>query len=402
MSRYDAEVIVVGGGPAGSATAMLLALRGHDVLLLDKSSFPRHKACSEYLNAGAVQALNELDLLDQVIAAGAHVMDAMQVQAPDGSMFLADFTRAEPGKFALGLSRFVLDAIILDRARQHGVRVRERSHVREVFISDRDSVEIEATVEGSRHTLRAELVIGADGRHSAVSRSLGLDRSVRWPQRTGLAAHYRGLTGLSRFGELHVSDRGYAGLAPIEQGLTNVAFVSDRKRVAARTGSIESYFTASIEDIPAVADKLRGAERAGGIRGTGPMARRVRQASGNRFMLVGDAAGFLDPFTGDGIYEALRAAQIAAAVATTALRSGNLSARSLRAYRRERRRIFTTKGQVCWIVQGFIHHPSLMNYVTHRLSDREVLGLTLSGVLGNFVPARTVLSPIYLARLLRP
>ena len=402
MTWRDAEVIVVGGGPAGSATAMLLAQRGHDVLLVDKARFPRHKACSEYINAGGVQALRELGLLDEVLEAGAHVMDAMEVHAPSGSSYLADFARAGPGRFALGLSRHRLDSIILNSAREFGVRVSERAHVRDVTICDGKGVQVHATIDGSRQTVHAGLVIGADGQHSIVSRSLGLDRTIRWPRRTGLAAHFRGVSGLSHHGEMHVTGSGYAGLAPIEDGLTNVAFVSNQNEVADRNRSIDSYFSEAVLGIPMVAEKIGGAERVGAIRGVGPMARVVRQTSGNRFMLVGDAAGFLDPFTGDGIYEALRAAQIAVPIASKALKSGDPSARSLHAYSLERRRVFTTKRQVCWIVQAFIHHPSLMNYVTPRLNDRDALGLNLCGVLGNFVPARNALSPIFLARLLRP
>src|SRR5680860_211704 len=267
MTRRDAEIIVVGGGPAGSATAMLLAQRGHDVLLLDKAKFPRHKACSEYINTGGVQALRELELLDEVIEAGAHVMHAMEVYAPGGSSYLANFARAGPGRFALGLSRHRLDAIILDRARELGVSVSERSHVRDVAISDNKGVEIVATIDGSRQTLHTGLVIGADGQHSVVSRSLGLDRTIRWPHRTGLVAHYRGAGGLGHFGEMHVTGNGYAGLAPIEDGLTNVAFVSNGGEVADRNRSIDAYFAESLLSIPRVAEKLGSAERVGVVRG---------------------------------------------------------------------------------------------------------------------------------------
>src|SRR3954447_9654392 len=106
MYTPDAEVIIVGGGPAGSTMATRLAQRGHRVLLLDKAKFPRHKACSEYINAGAAQLLDQMGAVDEVLAAGAHRMDAMIVHAPNGSRFMANFAKAEPGRAALGLSRF--------------------------------------------------------------------------------------------------------------------------------------------------------------------------------------------------------------------------------------------------------------------------------------------------------
>ncbi|CAN5715479.1 NAD(P)/FAD-dependent oxidoreductase [soil metagenome] len=398
----DVEAIVVGGGPAGSATAAALAEAGHRVLLLDKARFPRHKACSEYINAGGAQVLGEMGVLDEIIQAGAHQMEAMIVHAPSGARFAANFAKAEPGRAALGLSRYRLDHILLERARAAGVDVRERAQVRCVVREDGHVVGVEATIDGSRQLIRAPLVVGADGHNSVVSRDLGLDVSYRWPDKTGFIAHYRGVTGLDQFGEMHVGHGAYAGLAPLEDGVTNVAVVASGRNVKSRSGSVEAFFSETLQSIPEVAQKLERAERVGGIRGVGSMARRARRTSGDGYLLVGDAASFLDPFTGEGIYEALKAAQLAAPVASAALKAGDVSADALDAYRIARRQSFTAKRQVCWIVQGFVNAPPLMNYVTERLSSREDLGLTLAGVLGNFRPATNALSPVFLARLLRP
>ena len=398
----DVETIVVGGGPAGSAFAIALAEAGHDVLLLDKASFPRHKACSEYVNPAGARLLDDLGVMDEAVRAGAHRMDAMRVHAPGGRHFVANFARAEPGQAALGLSRYRLDHLLIERARAAGVMIRERAHVRHLLRDDGRVVGVEATIDGTRELIRASLVVGADGHNSVVSRELGLDRSPRWPRKTGLVAHYRGVSDLDRFGEMHVADHIYAGLAPLEDGLTNVAVVANAQAVSSRPGSIDAFFSGALRSIPGVERKLEGAERVGGIRGVGDMARRARQTTGDGFLLVGDAASFLDPFTGEGIYEALRGASLAAPVAAAALRSGDVSRESLAPYRLARRRAFTAKRDVCWIVQGFIHAPPLMDYVTDRLARREELGLTLSGVLGNFRPATQALSPVFLARLLRP
>lgn len=399
---YDAEVIVVGAGPGGSATATLLAAAGHNVLVLDKASFPRHKACSEYLNPGGVRVLKVLGVEDAILAARPHRMEAMRTFAPGGRSYLSDFNRVEHGRTALGLSRHRLDHLLLQRAADAGATVRERSHVRDVLIKEGRVVGVEATIGGTRERLRAPLVVGADGHHSVVTRSLGLDAPVRWPRHTGLVAHYRGVTGLDRHGEMHVARQGYAGLAPLEDGLTNVAFVTDAGRVSGRDGSLEHFFEDGLAGIPLVSEKLAGATRVGNIRGVGSMARRARTTAGNGYLLVGDAASFLDPFTGDGIYEALRAAELATPIASAALKVGDTTAATLAPYRIARRRTFTTKRQVCWIVQGFVHVPVLMDYATERLDRRTHLGQTLAGVLGNVRPARQALSPLFLARLLRP
>ena len=400
--HFDYEVIVVGGGPAGSAAAALLAEAGHRVVLLDKATFPRHKACSEYVNPGAVEALRRLGLEEAVLAAGPHRMEAMRTHAPGGRSFLTDYAGLDGGRVALGLSRYRLDHLLLQRAEAAGATVCQGVHVRGVLREDGRVVGVEATLGDGRAAIRAPLVVGADGRHSVVTRSLGLGVAQRWPRRTGLVAHYRAVTGLDRHGEMHVARHGYAGLAPLEDGLTNVAFVADAASVADRSGSLASFFEEGLARISAVAAKLTDAERVGGIRGVGPMAYRARRVTGDGFLLAGDAASFLDPFTGDGIYEALRAAELAAPVASAALRAGDVSGRALAPYAAARRRVFTNKRAVCWIVQGFIHAPVLMDYIAPRLESRAGLTRTLAGVMGNIRPARHALSPVFLARLLRP
>jgi geranylgeranyl reductase family protein len=402
MPERDAEVIVVGGGPAGSATALALATAGHEVLLLDKARFPRHKPCSDYLNAGAAQLLSEMGVLDDVTRAGGRRIEGMVVHAPSGDRFTANFAKAEPGRAAIGISRECLDHLLLERAKAAGVNVRERAHVRDVLRVNGSVAGVVATIDGVTEQVRAPLVIGADGRHSAVARSLGLSKPLRWPRKTGLAAHYRGIDCRDAFGEMHVGHGLYAGLAPIENGLTNLTVVLPTRAVERRSGSVEELFARAIARAPGIARRLQGAERVGSIRGVGSMAQRARRTTGDGFMLVGDAASFLDPFPGDGIYEALKAAHLAAPVASAALRAGDTSADALDGYRIARRHAFTAKRKVCWIVQGFVNAPPLMNYVTDRLARREELGLTLSGVLGNFRPPAQALSPLYLARLLRP
>ncbi len=260
----DADAIVVGGGPAGSVTAALLAERGHHVLLLDKARFPRHKPCSEYVNPAAARILSDLGLDRELLTLGAHQVEFMAIHAPGGQRFLVDFAAATPGKYALGISRYRLDALLLDRARKAGVQVREGAHVRDLVLAAGHDKGVAVTIGGRREVLRARLVIGADGRHSVVARALDLETPLRWPRRIGLVAHYRGVSGLARGGEMHVARHGYAGLAPLEDGLTNVAFVADSAAVAARAGTLEEFFAAGLSGMPLVAARLAGAERQGG------------------------------------------------------------------------------------------------------------------------------------------
>src|SRR5215218_330807 len=155
VPALDADVIVVGGGPAGSVSAWLLAERGYRVLLLDKARFPRHKACSEYVNPAGARLLAELGLESDLQALGAHCMEAMLIHAPGGHRFLADFGVAEPGSTAIGLSRYRLDSLLLDRAREAGVEVREGIHVRDILVAEGSVQGVGCTIDGARAILRA-------------------------------------------------------------------------------------------------------------------------------------------------------------------------------------------------------------------------------------------------------
>lgn len=398
----DTEVIVVGGGPAGSTLAAALAAAGRDVVLLDKARFPRHKACSDYVNPAGAALLGELGVLDEALRLGARRMPGMVVHAPGGARFTADYARAEPGRAALGLSRYHLDHLLLERAKAAGVTVREHAHLRDMLRENGRVTGVIATIDGTSEVIRAPLVAGADGRNSAVARALGLAVPYRWPRKTGLAAHYRGVTGLDGRGEMFVGSHVYAGLALLEDGLSNVTVVANTRAVTERTGSMDAFFAEAVRTLPELAARLDGAERAGAIRGVGAMGCRARRTTGDGFLLAGDAASFLDPFPGEGIEQALRAALLAAPVIDAALTTGDCSAAALAPYDHARRRAFMAKRQVSWIVQGFVNNPPLMNYVTARLARRDELGLTLAGVLGGFQPASRALSPFFLARLLRP
>jgi geranylgeranyl reductase family protein len=399
-STYQA--IVVGGGPAGSTTARLLAEAGCRVLLLDKAAFPRHKACSDYLNPAAVRELRDLGLMGALWAERPHPMQAMRVHAPGGRMFQATFRDVEPGHVALGLTRYRLDHVLLQQAAAAGVEVRERAHVRDLVLDGGRVVGVEFTSGGVRETVRAPIVIGADGHHSVVSRRLGLDVPVGWPRRTGLAAHFQGLGRLGDWGEMHVAPGGYAGLALLEDGLATVTLITNVQAVAQRAESVDAYYAEKLAEIPIVREMMARAERVGPIRGVSPLARQVRRRTGDGFLLVGDAAGFLDPFTGEGVYKALHGARLAAPVIVSALERGDTSARALAPYARAYRRAFFANTQVLRIVQGFVHAPALMSYVIDRLEQRDELGRVLTGVVSDLHPARQALSPVFLARLLRP
>lgn len=396
---YDA--VIVGAGPAGCSTAIGLAERGIRVALLDKSRFPRVKPCAEYANPEAMRVLDRLGLLEPVRAAGAAVFRGMRVYSPGGYELELDYS-ADAGRHALGISRVALDALAVERCRQLGVEVIEGARVREVTTGRNVVGSVTATRGGTTMTVRGQIVVGADGHHSAVARLLDLDTPLRWPRRIGLAAHLQGYSLVNEMGEMHVGPDGYCGIAPQEDGRVNAAMVVDMARFEQRSGSVEGFFDTALASYPAMAGRMSDAARVTPVRGVGPLARRVRRVSGNGYLLVGDAAGFFDPFTGEGIFDALHGGELAAEAVAAALETGETSARALAGYDRARRAAFADKRRAAWLVQAFVRAPRLMDYALDRIAGRPVARTTMTGVLGDYRDAGVVLSPRFLWMALRP
>jgi flavin-dependent dehydrogenase len=202
---------------------------------------------------------------------------------------------------------------------------------------------------------------------------------------------------------MHVSHRGYAGLAPLSGGVVNVGLVMPMRLAGEMgPGSAAERFERFAKSFPGVAARLEGAKRVSAVRGVGPLGARVRRTSGDGYMLVGDAAGFFDPFTGEGVYKALRGAELASQVAQEALERNDLSATVLARYSKLRRKEFAAKEMLCRMVQVFVGLPPAMDYVAARLASRPATRQTLTEVLGDYRDARSALSPRYFWSLLRP
>ncbi|HVE79470.1 MAG TPA: FAD-dependent oxidoreductase [Gemmatimonadaceae bacterium] len=405
--RWD--VIVVGAGPAGSAVATFLARAGRRVLVLDRARFPRPKPCSEYMSPEASRLLAALGALDDVEAAGGAALVGMTVHAPGGARIHGEFAGAGRHRAfrdrGLAVRREVLDAILVRHARAAGAEVREGVRVGELLVAGGRVVGVRARGGGGdAQQLRARLVIGADGLRSMVARRLGLARTARWPRRFAFVTHYRGVAGVGSFGEMHVERGGYLGIADVGGGETNVALVGPAARARQAAGDPAGLVARWIAARPALAARFAGAERSSDAWATGPFASHARRAWAPGAALVGDAADFFDPFTGEGIFAALRGAELLAPFVEAALdaRSSDAANDSLRAYDRLRRRTFRGKWLVERLIGAAVAWTPLLDRAARSLERRRDLADLLIGVTGDFVPPRAVLRPGFLLALLFP
>ena len=404
-----AEVVVVGGGPAGAATAWALARNGVDVVVVDRAHFPRPKPCAEYLSPQASRILSEMGALDAVEQAGAAQLAGMTIHAPNGIAFEGRFAAAHGfhgfRDRGLALRRELLDTILLGRARATGARVIEGAAVTNVV---RDAAGrttgVRLRANDTESTISARIVIGADGLRSIVGKRLGLSRLSRWPRRIAFVTHYRGVQGIGDCGEMHVARDGYCGLADVGGGVTNVAVVVPHRLAAAARGDADGYLAQWLASHPALAERFGGATRVSEVRVTGPFASHAVRAWAPGAALVGDAADFYDPFTGEGIYAALRGGELLGPYVYEALRANNSRAADvpLEAYDRTRRHEFGGKWWVERLIGLSVAFPALMNHAARALSSRSHLADLLVGVAGDFVPPGEVLRPGFLMQLLAP
>jgi menaquinone-9 beta-reductase len=392
MTRAD--VVVVGAGPAGAATAILLAERGIAVTLLDKAAFPRPKICGEYLSPEAARVLDRLGVLKTVDAAGAQPLHGMRITVPDGTVL--DGVYPTSGRWrgyrdhALAIPREVFDRILVERARALPVDVRERHRVTGL-LRERDAVVgVQAEDEdGARVDVRARLVVGADGRASVVARALGLLRPHRL-RRLALIQYVSGLEGLGDRGEIYVDPPDYSILNPVAPGLVSLGLVVPLAHATPYRGRLEAFLEARIKQLRHLPARVAGMRAEGPLRMMGPLAYRVAEPRVSGVLLAGDAAGFYDPFTGEGLFTALRSAELLAQVAHPALARGDVSAAALAPYAAAKRRAFGDKARVTRVLQLVIARRHLANAAARFLQRRPALLGTLMGVIGDFVPPRAL------------
>jgi menaquinone-9 beta-reductase len=406
--REHVQVIVVGGGPAGAATAWALATQGLDVLVVDKARFPRDKACAEYLSPQASRILDAMGVLHTVEDAGAAQLAGMRVRSPDGSIIHGEFA-ARHGftgfrDRGLALRRRHLDPMLQQAARTAGASIRE-GHTVDALITVGSTVTgVRVRGPGGPRELRAALVVGADGLRSGVARKLGLASRLPWPRRVAFVAHYRGVDGVGAHGEMYVERNGYVGLADVGHGETNVAIVVPKAQARVAAGDSAGFMTRWLQQHPHLAVRFAAAARSSAVLVTGPFASHARRGYAPGAALVGDAADFFDPFTGEGIYAALRGGELLGSFAADAVRASSPreALRALQAYDAARTAEFRSKWLVERAIGAAVASPMLMNHAARVLGARRDLADLLIGVTGDFVPAAAVLRPSFLLNFLDP
>jgi flavin-dependent dehydrogenase len=333
-------------------------------------------------------------VLKVVDAAGAQPLSGMRIVAPDGTVLDGAYPTSGPWRgyrdHALAIRREVFDRILLERARALPVEVRERHRVTGLIVEGGVVRGVKAEdAEGASLELRSRLVVGADGRASVVAHALGLVRSHRL-RRLALIQHVSGIEGLGDRGEIYVDPPDYCILNPVAPGIVNVGLVVPLGHAKPYSSRLETFMEARLRQLRHVPARLAGMKAEGPVMAMGPLAYRVGEPRVGGVLLAGDAAGFYDPFTGEGLYTALRSAELLAEAAHPALTTGDVSAAALAPYAQARHAAFADKARVTQALQFIIAHRRLANTAARFLQRRPALLNTLMGVIGDFTPPRAI------------
>ena len=347
------DVVIVGAGPAGSLAALILSRAGVRVRVFDRARFPRPKLCGDTLNPGALRTLARLVSID-TLRTNALPIDGMLLTGPGGVSVC--------GLYGVGISghaveRRVLDQWLLDRASESGACVEQECAVDAVITDGEHVTGVRVGTRQRSTPVPARIVIAADGRHSRLAFTAGLARHPPQPRRWAIGAYFDAVEGCSMVGEMHVRTGHYIGVAPMPGGLTNACLVVPHEQGRATWRDAASFLTTRLRQDPVLRARVASARMVGAPAILGPMAVDVRTPGLPGLLLAGDAAGFIDPITGDGLTFALRGAEMAADVALGVLTGKTRRESAIAELARRRREAFAAKWRVNRSLRRLVASP---------------------------------------------
>jgi geranylgeranyl reductase family protein len=335
------DVAIIGGGPAGSSCAAFCALAGLRTVVLDRAKFPREKVCGDCLNPSCWPVLERLELAQRVRDLPHSILNSVAFIAIDRRELILDLPSG--ANCEISVKRSLFDDLLLRRARELGANVHEQTTV--TGLTRNDDWKIEAASGGTFH---ARMLIGADGRNSTIAHLCNLlPRPAR--ERVALQAHIPRPRNFGNRIALQFLREGYSGQAPVNESELNLCLVGTPPTISTLRKWAERQF-----DLPANQ----------AWRTITPLTRSPVSSAHENLFFIGDAARVVEPFTGEGIYYALRSGELAANAAAKIIRGDDRNS-ALREFRRVYAEMYRGRLWINRIARAAVLRPRLGSLFVH-------------------------------------
>lgn len=401
------DVLIVGAGPGGSTAAAFACQAGLRVLLIDKATFPRDKICGDAISGKSVDVLRRLGLTGRVQEVEQVGSWGVTFSGPYGDEVAIPFTKELNKPVAPGFvcAREVYDDVLFQKAVESGAEAWQNTTVQKLLLEDGRAVGVGVKRDGKVEEVRAPLVIGADGAYSVVTRGLGMAQLDEKHYCAGVRAYYEGVTGFNDLNhvELHFVDEaipGYFWIFPMANGRANVGLGMLSHSVKKKDVKLKELLEVCI-DHPRFRNRFKNARRVSPVKGWGlPLGSKPRPMAGDGWMLVGDAASLIDPFTGEGIGNAMVSGEKAALWAEKAKAAGDCSAAFLKGYERDVLKYLQGELRLSHAMQRLINWKWLLNTVIRKASRSRELADAISCMFDDEAQRRQLVSPMFYLRVL--
>ena len=375
--RSEYDVAIVGGGPAGSTAAIRLAQSGMNVLLAEQKKFPRAKLCGEFISPECLTHFAELNILDNMSLAGGVALHRTVFYARNSKSVTVPSEWFIAGSHALGLSRAEMDALLLDRARSAGVDVLEETSAVGLLYDNKKVCGVRLREKDRQMgDIKAAVTIDATGRSRILARQIEKTKGNVKHARADFVAfktHLKGVVVPDGDCEIYAYRGGYGGCSRVENGIHNLCFIVSAKLARKYNSDAAEIVKKVVCENTRAAHALRDAEivdewLAVPIENYG----RAALAPADGLLTIGDAAAFIDPFTGSGILLALESAKIAAKVITDGFSSEHSFTEISSEYKRRYAHAFDRRLRISSLVRHAAFVPFLAETVIKglALSDR--------------------------------
>lgn len=372
------DVVVIGAGPAGAVSAYLAAKAGHRTLLLDANRFPRDKVCGGCLNPRALSALASIGLSDSIERCDPAPFDRLELVQRGRSAVVS----LPPG---VCVTRKAMDMALVDRAMAAGAKFEPGSRCK-VQTRDSDSHRVVrvSRLDGTHHEVQARVVLACDGLgHPSLSDLAEFHTTIQPQSRLGIGGAVESPRLESQVPEgaivMAVAEEGYVGLARAENRLVNVAAAIDASCVS-RDKSLLEILRAILHSAGLDGDALPDEVA---LRGTRPITQYATKLASERVFVVGDAAGYVEPFTGEGMAAAIEGAIAIAPFVDRAL--NNYTEQLANKWHQEHTRRLRSRQRACRMIAWGVRHPQLLRWSIAGLRHQPRVGAAVGKWIGAHV-----------------